>query len=201
MSTIDPQVHQVLDGELPREALTPVQLAELQAVEQVAALLATEPAASVASRVMTAVRRRPPTLAVRARRWLTERHVITVSFRPVWSLAIAAVLALVALLPLRGPGPTLGDEEGVVQFVGRFPGAKTVEVVGSFNDWRAGTLVLRDDDRDGVWRGSVVLPVGEHEYMFVVDGERWVTDPLAGRYVADGFGRQNGFLIVRPAVR
>jgi hypothetical protein len=201
MSTIDPKVHQVLDGELPREALTPAQLAELQAMEQVAALLVTEPAASVAPRVMTAVRRRPPTLAVRVRQWLTERHVITVNFRPVWSLAIAAALALIALLPLRGPGPTLGAEEGVVQFVGRFPGAKTVEVVGSFNDWRAGTLVLRDDDHDGVWRGSVVLPVGEHEYMFVVDGERWVTDPLAGRYVADGFGRQNAFLIVRPAVR
>ena len=36
--------------------------------------------------------------------------------------------------------------------------------------------------------------------MFVVDGERWVPDPLAGRYVEDGFGagRENSLLIVRP---
>jgi hypothetical protein len=35
--------------------------------------------------------------------------------------------------------------------------------------------------------------------MFVVDGERWVADPLAGRYVDDGFGsgRKNSLLIVR----
>ena len=45
------------------------------------------------------------------------------------------------------------------------------------------------------------LPAGQHEYMFVVDGERWVPDPLAGRYVDDGFGegQQNSLLIVRPA--
>jgi hypothetical protein len=37
--------------------------------------------------------------------------------------------------------------------------------------------------------------------MFVVDGERWVPDPLAGRYVDDGFGagRENSLMIVRPA--
>ena len=62
-------------------------------------------------------------------------------------------------------------------------------------------MVLRDDDHDGVWRAAVVLPVGQHEYMFVVDGEQWVTDPLAGRFVDDGFGRQNSLLIVRPVSR
>jgi len=34
--------------------------------------------------------------------------------------------------------------------------------------------------------------------MFIVDGERWVADPLAGRYVADGFGRENSLIFVRP---
>ena len=83
--------------------------------------------------------------------------------------------------------------------MGRFPGARTVEVVGSFTDWRPGAIPLRDDDHDGVWKTEVVLPAGAHEYMFVVDGERWVSDPLAGRYVDDGFGRQNALIIVRPA--
>ena len=105
----------------------------------------------------------------------------------------------VVFLPFR-ESAIPGAEEGVAQFVGHFPGARSVEVVGSFNDWQRGALALRDEDHDGIWHGAVVLPAGQHEYMFVVDGERWVADPLAGRYVDDGFGagQQNSLLIVRP---
>jgi len=46
-----------------------------------------------------------------------------------------------------------------------------------------------------------VLPAGAYEYMFVVDGERWVPDHLAERLVADEFGRENSIVIVRPARR
>jgi hypothetical protein len=201
MSAIDPQVHRVLDGELPREILTAAQREQLVALERAAALLGELQPSSIAARVMSDLRQPPPGFRVRVARWLTERHSITISVRPVWSLAVAAVLAAIVLIPGNGPGPALGDQEGIAQFVGRFPGAKSVDVVGSFTDWRPGAVELRDEDHDGIWRGSVVLPVGQHEYMFVVDGERWVTDPLAGRYVDDGFGRQNALLIVRPWTR
>src|SRR2546430_327094 len=83
--------------------------------------------------------------------------------------------------------------------VGRFPGAQSVHAVGSFNDWRPGSIALEDVDQDGVWRATVVLPAGAYEYMFVVDGERWVPDRLAERLVADDFGRENSIVIVRPA--
>jgi len=152
---------------------------------------------------MAEIRRPFPGLLTRLVRWVTERHAITVSLRPVWSLAVAAVgVVVVALIPSRGSeGPTLSAEEGVAQFVGRFPGARSVEVVGSFTDWRPGVIPLQDDDHDGVWQAEVVLPAGEHEYMFVVDGERWVPDPLADRYVDDGFGGQNAVIIVQPGNR
>ncbi len=201
MTHIDPQLHRVLDGELPSDDLTPSQREQFAALQRAARLLAEAPAASVAARVMAEVRRPPRSLGQRVAQWLTERHAVTIAVRPVWSLAVAAALAAIAIIPARGPGPVLGEQEGIAQFVGRFPGAKSVEVVGSFTDWKAGAVVLRDDDHDGIWRASVVLPVGEHEYMFVVDGERWVTDPLAGRYVDDGFGRENALLIVRPLTR
>lgn len=198
MSPIDPRVHRVLDGELPREALTAAQREQLATLERAATLLGDLRPPSLAARVMAEVRRPRPTFRARAIRWLTERHSLTLSVRPVWSLALAAALAAIVLIPSHGPGPVLDEQEGIAQFVAHFPGARSVDVVGSFTDWRPGTVQLRDEDHDGVWSGSVVLPVGQHQYMFVVDGERWVTDPLAGRYVDDGFGRQNALLIVRP---
>jgi hypothetical protein len=201
MTHIDPQVHRVLDGELPADVLTAAQREQLATLLRAAQALAGVPRASVAARVMAEVRRPPEGAGRRLLHWLTDRHSVTFSVRPVWSLALAAALAAVAVIPGHGPGPILGDQEGIAQFVGRFPGARSVDVVGSFTDWQAGAVVLRDDDHDGIWRGSVVLPIGQHEYMFVVDGERWVTDPLAGRYVDDGFGRQNALLFVRPITR
>lgn len=201
MTRIDPIVHRVLDGELPADALTAAQLEQLDALQRAAGALATMPQRSVAGRVMAEVRRPAAPaagLGTRVVQWLAERHAVTITFRPAWGLALAAVLAAIAVIPNRGPGPALGEQEGIAQFVGRFPGAHSVEVVGSFTDWQPGAVVLRDEDHDGIWRGTVVLPVGQHEYMFVVDGERWVTDPLAGRYVDDGFGRMNSLLFVRP---
>ncbi len=201
MTHIDPLLHRVLDGESPSDDLTTLQREQFATLQHAVRLLAEAPSASVAARVMAEVRRPRRSLGQRVAQWLTERHAVTIAVRPVWSLALAAALAAIAVIPARGPGPVLGEQEGIAQFVGRFPGAKSVEVVGSFTDWRPGAVVLRDDDHDGIWRASVVLPVGEHEYMFVVDGERWITDPLAGRYVDDGFGRQNALLFVRPLAR
>jgi hypothetical protein len=200
MSPIDPRIHQVLDGERARETLPPDLRAELDRLEATTVLLChAVPVPSVGARVMAEVRRRKAAGLARLGTWLTEQRAVTLRVRPIWSVMLAAAAALIALLPAYGPGPILGIHEGIVQFVGRFPGARTVEVVGSFTDWRSGALPLRDEDHDGVWHAEVVLPAGQHEYMFVVDGERWVSDPLAGRYVADGFGRENSLLIVRQA--
>ena len=41
------------------------------------------------------------------------------------------------------------------------------------------------------------LPAGEHLFMFVADGNRWITPPLADDFVDDGFGSRNGVVIVR----
>ena len=43
---------------------------------------------------------------------------------------------------------------------------------------------------------KAVVPVmpGVYQYMFVVDGQRWITDPQAAESVADGFGQQNSLM-------
>ena len=196
MSTIDPRIHQALDGEIPREALPPELRRQAELLEAAAALLS-----AFGERVMAALQRPAPPRRSRLVWWLVTPRAVILRMRPVWTLALAAGLALLTLLPARRSRPDVGEEEGIAQFVARFPGARSVAVVGSFNDWRAGSIALEDRDHDGVWRGVVVLPTGAHEYMFVVDGERWVADPLAGRYVADDFGRENSLLIVRPVLQ
>jgi hypothetical protein len=205
MSPLDPRLQEALDGERDPGEL-PVDLREAYALLAAATqVLKAMPPVSVASRVMTEIRQNPARAhsegrARRLIRWLGEGRAVTVRLRPVWTLALAAGLAAVLLLPWSMGGPTPGVAEGIANFVGHFPGARSVEVVGSFNDWSRGVLHLSDDDGDGIWHAKAVLPAGQHEYMFVVDGERWVSDPLAGRYVDDGFGagQQNSLLIVRP---
>ena len=206
MSPLDPRLQEALDGERDPGDL-PVDLREAYArLNAATQILKATPPMSVAARVMAEIRQNPARIesdgpARRLIRWLGEGRAVTVRLRPVWTLALAAGLAAVLVLQWPSGGPTPGVAEGIANFVGKFPGARSVEVVGSFNDWSRGSLHLNDDDGDGIWHGKVVLPAGQHEYMFVVDGERWVPDPLAGRYVDDGFGagQQNSLLIVRPA--
>jgi hypothetical protein len=207
MTPIDARLQQALDGDQDPADL-PADLREAYArLTAAAELLSRPPSASVAERVMTEIRQAAvepaaaaPGFARRLARWLGRPRAVTLRLSPAWPLAFgAAGAALVAVLLLPARHETPGVQEGIAQFVGHFPDARSVEVVGSFNDWRRGDVALRDDDHDGIWHGAVVLPAGQHEYMFVVDGERWVSDPLAGRYVDDGFGRANALLIVRSA--
>lgn len=204
MSVIDQRIHQALDGELAAEAV-PAELrhavAHIAAAVELLAAPPPGPAASLESRVMAEIRRPAPSRARRVMRWLVTPHAIILRVRPAWSVAFAAVVATLTLFTAGDQGPELGEHEGIAQFVGRFPEAQSVHVVGTFNDWRPGSIALEDQDHDGVWRATVVLPAGTYEYMFVVDGERWVPDHLAERLVADDFGRENSIVIVPPARR
>lgn len=82
-----------------------------------------------------------------------------------------------------------------VEFTLEAPEAGAVAVAGDFTGWEP-SVRLEDRDGDGVWSGRVPLQPGIHEYMFVVDGERWITDPHAERYSRDGFGNRNAVLTI-----
>lgn len=81
-----------------------------------------------------------------------------------------------------------------VRFVLPAHGAHAVAVAGDFNRWQPQDASLRDDDGDGVFVGTLRLLPGTYAYMFVVDGERWVSDPYATNVRDDGFGHQNAVL-------
>jgi hypothetical protein len=67
--------------------------------------------------------------------------------------------------------------------------AKTVRVVGSFDNW-AGGVALKPGP-DGVWQAWVTLPPGPIRYHFLVDDVPR-KPPDSPRYVADGFGGVDG---------
>src|SRR5437870_1499647 len=137
-----------LDGAPAVAALSAELSRVVERLVPAAALLAAPlPLASLESRVMAAIRRPVPSPARRLLRWLATPRAITFRVRPVWSLAFAAVVALLTLFPLGHEGPDIGEHEGIAQFVGRFPGAQSVHVVGSFNDWRSGSIALEDVDQ------------------------------------------------------
>lgn len=153
------------------------------------------------SRVMAEVRqerRRPlPSLVD----WWV--HPRSVRVRPWLGLAAAAVFATFFLLPRdnvvtepAGAATALvGEEVHYVQFRLEAPGAASVHVAGDFNDWQP-EVALADPYGTGVWTGRVKLPPGVHKYMFLVDGETWITDPHAERYVEDGYGNQNAVIAI-----
>jgi hypothetical protein len=107
----------------------------------------------------------------------------------------SGVAASVSIMPLAYcPGGSEGAALRVVRLT-YAPTAGSVErvsVAGSFNGWNSERAVMRAEE--GVWSAVLVLPAGSHEYMFVEDGTRWVTDPLAARAREDGFGGRNAVL-------
>lgn len=75
------------------------------------------------------------------------------------------------------------------------PRARSVSVAGDFNGWNPAQTPLERSD-GGVWTATIPLKPGRYQYMFVIDGKQWITDPLAAEEATDGFGAQNAVLNV-----
>jgi 1,4-alpha-glucan branching enzyme len=74
------------------------------------------------------------------------------------------------------------------------PGCE-VFVAGTFNDWNPNKKKLKPVGNGGLYRASVQLPKGKHEYKFVINGD-WRTDPACPHHVSDGHGALNSVIIV-----
>ncbi|MBI5445708.1 MAG: hypothetical protein HY900_31390, partial [Deltaproteobacteria bacterium] len=111
---------------------------------------------------------------------------------PALAGAIAAVLLLVGAPRFWNPH---SRDLVPVTFEVHAPEAQRVEVVGNFNEWKRGEILLEGPSATGDWKATVRLPSGRYEYMFLVDGRDWVADPKAPRR-PDGFGGENALLQV-----
>jgi hypothetical protein len=75
------------------------------------------------------------------------------------------------------------------------PDARSVAVAGDFNGWDPAQSPLQQVE-GGVWSAMVPVSPGRYNYMFIVDGRRWLADPLAAETSVDGFGARNSVLDV-----
>lgn len=157
--------------------------------------------ARVMELILWETRKHPP-----ARRpWWRRPRVVRIS--PLGGLAMAAGFAgLVILATLvatagvdrerEASAAAPSRSEQVVRFAVRAPGANQVSLVGTFNGWEKDATLLSAMTADGVWTISLRLPPGRHEYAFIVDGKRWIIDPLAAT-ITDDFGTETSVIRVR----
>lgn len=90
--------------------------------------------------------------------------------------------------------PRFTEKGWVFRF--RRPGARNVHLIGTFSEWNPKAYALRFVPEKEVWEIVVPLGPGVYEYAFLVDGQEWVAPPGALVYVDDGFGHQNGVLVI-----
>ena len=157
------------------------------------------------------------TAAVLAEARLAPTRRFDGALRPRWWWGVAAAALLVVSItrpwqpevapPTGAPsaerapvpvGTTTASGEGI-RFDLTLPNAAAeVALVGDFNGWDAHATPMIRRRNDGAWSAKVPLPPGRHVYAFVVDGRRWLVDPLAPQVPDDGYGPANAVVVDGP---
>jgi len=200
-SALQARVHACLDGEIPPEALSLEERAELTRQRMGLALLKSRlgavPAPDLTDAVMRRIheesRRKPVLMRVLA--WLWTPRLVRFMVRPAYAAAFALVLLLaLPMAKTRFAGSAVAASPPVyVQFQLHAAGAYRVELAGTFTSWEPS--VPLQEVQPGVWTAVVAVQPGIHDYTFLVDERDWTVDPYAPQ-VDDSFGGRNNRLPV-----
>jgi anti-sigma factor RsiW len=172
------------------------------AVEQLEREGRMQPPLAFTASVMGQLPRRADPLPGRLKRFLFGSRVLR------WNMAAALAIALLtvvtAFLMMRqmthigtdpaSPAFPAGEQAAMVRLTFVAPDARHVSVAGDFNKWRTESHVMTR--KNGMWTIDLPLKPGVYNYMFIVDGTHWITDPHAETYRDDGFGYQNAVMKV-----
>ncbi len=82
-----------------------------------------------------------------------------------------------------------------ITFSFRAPTARSVHIVGDFNNWNIdekGSL----EKENGTWTKKLTLPLGSYQYRFVVDGQ-WIEDPVNPQLVTNPYGEFNSVVEIK----
>jgi 1,4-alpha-glucan branching enzyme len=81
-----------------------------------------------------------------------------------------------------------------IQFSFNAGDAKRVSLVGEFNNWNPDADPMQKDENE-TWTKTKMLPPGNFEYKYWVDGE-WMHDPQNLRVCLNCFGTRNNIVKV-----
>jgi hypothetical protein len=163
-------------------------------------------------KVMARIKNKPLQIRAKIYRWIQTPLEFHLNWIWKWSLVFTTILLVLAgakwehfrvqelhkeIDQLERYISDLKQKPIPTHFVFYSASAKSVHIVGSFNDWQIKEqfrMVNLTDD--GIWSITVMLKPGQYEYMYLVDGKNWVTDPSAIDYRSDGFGNKNSIVDV-----
>jgi len=162
-----------------------------------------EPDEDLTRRVMAGLR--PRRLGWFGRLVLGARTPLRFSLTPLTALMVAVVVFVAGGLAYRQlagipapPGADALHPTGVpVVFQFSDPAARSVAVMGSFNDWNPKGYEMVRDAATGNWVLKVRLHPGQHDYVFWVDDEKIQADPRADLIQDDGFGNANSVIFIK----
>ena len=121
---------------------------------------------------------------------------------PRFLLRFLRIAAAIAIVIATGAGVlTYVHRENTlvtITFRVRVPNAKTVYVMGSFNQWGDVPEQLRNTG-NGLFTLTLKLKPGIYQYVYKVNDNEILSDPHARLYTQDGFGQRNAILIVKHA--
>jgi 1,4-alpha-glucan branching enzyme len=74
--------------------------------------------------------------------------------------------------------------------------ASSVHLVGDFNQWDRNAHAMKRR-KDGSWAITLRLPEGgSYQFLYLVDGERWLADDAADARVGNPYGGDNAVVQV-----
>lgn len=75
------------------------------------------------------------------------------------------------------------------------PEAKSVKIVGEFNNWDANNGIEMKKQKNGIFKATIELETGkEYQFRYLIDGESWENDWEADKYISTPFGTENSVI-------
>ncbi len=72
-----------------------------------------------------------------------------------------------------------------------------ISLVGEFNEWDPDATPCNETSPDGSWQCSYVLEAGkEYQFRYLADGETWLNEPEADKFVTNHYGTENSVIVV-----
>ena len=112
-------------------------------------------------------------------------------WRPMAIFASGLAAALILFFFIQPPKEPLSTAH---RFVIYQPGVEQVEITGSFTDWRS--LPMTRAGAGDYWEITIDVPVGEHRFSYILEGDQRLADPTVLTREKDDFGGENSILEV-----